>query len=767
MNNANDALFCLSADCDRVNWFKIGAAYKQAGGDFNTFDQWSATAPQRYNASNCLATWQSMKPDKGISEKTLYYMARQAGYKPQKADKRYVYYDYLNQAEGLVFQVMRKEQNGEKSFIQRQPKQGITPDNKNSSHWINNLKGLNALPLYNLSNIKEAKMLFYLEGEKDVNTAQSLDISATCNNAGAGNIARSDLTILSGKEIFILPDNDTTGMKGALKIYQALKAIAKDIKIIKPPIDNDKADFTDWIVSLKGQGLNDGEINLAVKEYCLNTDNHLQPDAIQSNDKAEPFQSESSNPYEPETEAEVCYGKPVIVRESERGKLSAEFNQRAIAGCFFADAKQKLLAYDSELCQFYVYDAKTGLWMLENEDLIREALSQFIAEKLQRELWGKSTANLIKNCLECLKGIANKTGMFDREDDRDFIHVKNGILVISPDGVNLKPFAPEFYSRNRSEITYNPDAESPRFVNELLKSALPDDDIDLIQKYGGQCLIGSNPAQKLLILRGTPGGGKGTLVNVITKIIGKRNIAELRTQHLCDRFELFNFIGKTLLTGADVPGKFLNTTGASKIKSLVGNDSLTAEAKGLNNRATIQGNFNIIISTNTHLHVRLDGDEGAWQRRLLIVDYECAKPEKKISSFDDVLIKAEGEGILNFFVKGAMRLLKELSTDDGDLTLSQAQNKRIDDLLNESNSMRAFASEWLDISEGDNITTEELVTAYFDYCEDKGWQAENTTHFTRNIENIMVDMYRAHKRKDIKRGDTSKRGFCNIKLTRT
>lgn len=758
MNNANEALFSLSADCNREEWFKIGAAFKAAGGDFATFDKWSATAPQRYDANNCRATWESIKPDKGITAKTLFYMAKEAGYKPPKAKKRYVYYDYFNEAGDLIFQVVRIEQPGKpKDFSQRRPKLK-NPDNNNPKHWINNLEGLNALPLYNLPNIKGQKTVFYLEGEKDVNTAQSLEIPATCNNAGAGKIARSDLTVLSGKKIFILPDNDPAGMQGAFKVYQALKSIAKEICIIKPPINKDKADFTDWIESLKAQGLDNGNINLKVKDYCFNTDNHLQPETPQSNDKAEPPRSESSNPYEPETEAEKRYGKPVVIKGGDK----VELDQRAIAGCFLADAKQKLLAYDSALRQFYVYDAETGLWMLRNEDLIREDLSRFVAGKLPRERWSKITANLQKSCLECLRGIANKTGIFDSKGD--FIHVANGVLEITPDGVNLKPFAPGYYSRNRSEIAYDTDAKCPRFINELLKAALPDDDINLIQRYGGQCLIGSNPAQKLLILRGTAGGGKGTLVNVISQIIGRRNIAELRTQHLRERFEIFNFIGKTLLTGADVPGNFLNTAGASTIKSLVGNDSLTAEAKGLNNRANIQGNFNIIISTNTRLHVRLDSDAGAWKRRLMIIDYERPKPEKKISSFDDILVNEEGEGILNFFVKGAVKLLQELSTDNGDLKLSSEQEKRVDDLLNESDSIRAFASERLEISKGDNITTEELLTAYFNFCDAKGWQAENATSFNRNITDAMLEIHRTHKRTDVKRDNKNHRGFYNVKL---
>ena len=53
-------LFALSADCDRSEWINIGGAFKSAGGAFETFDQWSATAPLKYNAADCRTAWNSL-----------------------------------------------------------------------------------------------------------------------------------------------------------------------------------------------------------------------------------------------------------------------------------------------------------------------------------------------------------------------------------------------------------------------------------------------------------------------------------------------------------------------------------------------------------------------------------------------------------------------------------------------------------------------------------------------------------------------------------
>ena len=50
-NIANDALYALSPDCNRDEWFKIATAYKSGGGVFETFDNWSKQSQQKYSAS--------------------------------------------------------------------------------------------------------------------------------------------------------------------------------------------------------------------------------------------------------------------------------------------------------------------------------------------------------------------------------------------------------------------------------------------------------------------------------------------------------------------------------------------------------------------------------------------------------------------------------------------------------------------------------------------------------------------------------------------
>ena len=74
------------------------------------------------------------------------------------------------------------------------------------------------------------------------------------------------------------------------------------------------------------------------------------------------------------------------------------------------------------------------------------------------------------------------------------------------------------------------------------------------------------------------------------------------------RFELFRYLKKTLLVGVDVEADFLSTKGAAVLKGLVGGDWFDAEQKGGTGCFQVQGNFNVVITSNARLKVRLQGD---------------------------------------------------------------------------------------------------------------------------------------------------------------
>ena len=484
---------------------------------------------------------------------------------------------------------------------------------------------------------------------------------------------------------------------------------------------------------------------------------------------AQPPQADAAEP-EPAPEADTAsaavslkdaFGEPVFMREN--GTILA-INERFFAGHFHARGN---ILYEPLERAFYSYDEKTGVWRRESDDAVREAVSAAVLNYgRRRELFldPKISVARMNGIVHALRAIGEHRAAFQKP--RDFVHVENGVVRFPADGkILLTDFSRDDFSRNRSPVAFNKDGECPQFINQLLRPALPDADVDLLQRWTGLAIAGANPAQRFVILDGNAATGKTQIAKVIQAIVGIENCTQLRTALLLERFEIFRFIGKTLLLAPDVPGDFLNRAGASQLKALVGSDPLTAEAKGSNGGFDLAGNFNVLITSNTRLRVRLDGDAGAWRRRLIILRFEQAPPAKRIPNFAEKLVAEEGAGILRWALAGLLRAREELAAT-GDLILTPTQQGRIDALLSESDSIRRFVAECTAHGEG-NVTSHELVEAYFHFCASNEWTPQPVRVVERTLADAILETRGASRAQDIQRGGKSVRGWRNVILTET
>lgn len=308
--------------------------------------------------------------------------------------------------------------------------------------------------------------------------------------------------------------------------------------------------------------------------------------------------------------------------------------------------------FDSGLGEFFQYDPADGLWKKHSVETIKraflETLTTAAIETGVTSLFLKRTDGCVAGLVALLRATVEKKDVFSNRPAA--IHVANGMICFEDDEVTLKSFHPSYLSRNQCPFVFDPNADCPNFKKELLETALEADDILLMQKWAGAVMLGTNAAQRFLLMLGTAGGGKSTVMSVLERTIGLQNVSQLRTRHLDDRFELFSFVGKTLLTGKDVASDFLMQEGAHVLKALVGGDLMEAEKKGFNERVHLRGDFNVGITCNADLNIRLQGDAGAWRRRLLVIKYERPAPKKKNVRFADELLEEEGQGILRWIV---------------------------------------------------------------------------------------------------------------------
>lgn len=453
------------------------------------------------------------------------------------------------------------------------------------------------------------------------------------------------------------------------------------------------------------------------------------------------------------------FGSPFS--RAPKGKIG-EINQRYFAG--LVAGKHQVL-FSPEEQKFYRYDAEKGIWQSDTDSLIKSVIGEEMYHYAVRErisgLAPKLSNGLLNSVLMLLKGQVEKHSAFASRPDYCF-HCQNGMVCFDRDAMDwqLQPFAPEYYSRCQSPIVYDASATAPRFLNDLVTPAMSSDDQDLLQRYFGQCLLGTNLSQTFLLLTGTAGGGKSTLVNIIEGIVGRQNCTGLRLEHMTGRFETGRLVGHSLLTAKDVKSEFLSSAGAYMLKMLTGGDWAVGECKGANAQLELQGVFNVIIVCNSLLRIDLDSDIEAWRRRILWITYNNPPPAEKIPNFDRLLLDSEGSGVLNWGLLGAKRLLE----NEGRMEKSAEQKARIDVLMRSASPVETFVRNFVKPVPGSAVTTEEAVRCFYRLCEHFQWPAMPQRKVEQELKEKMLRWHNVTTRTDIKYGKSKRRGYWGVQI---
>lgn len=386
--------------------------------------------------------------------------------------------------------------------------------------------------------------------------------------------------------------------------------------------------------------------------------------------------------------------------------------------------------------QFYQYSADAGIYVPQSEPAVTASLSGLLHECAKHcetnvdvgelKFRYRKTSNL-KGVVERAKGILAVGQDYFTNEQQDFIPCGNGMLRLSD--MTLLPFGPNYRRRNKLAVPFEPGAACPMFLDNLMKPALDGGDLDLLQRWCGLALIGVNLSQVLLILSGTAGGGKGTFIRVLIGILGQRNVASLRTRHLGNRFEVGRLLGSTLLHGADVPADFLNCEGASVLKSLTGGDPAVVELKGSNERPEVVCRFNAVVTCNSQLSVRLEGDGDAWRRRLRVIEYRKPASREIITDLSERILRDEGPGVLNWMLEG----LKRIRGDGWQLHASENQRRRVEDLLMRSESHVRFVREGLVADASASLKVADCYEGYARFCEARAWVPLTSKQFSEVV----------------------------------
>jgi len=155
-------------------------------------------------------------------------------------------YDYVNERNVLVYQVLRDEH---KNFRQRRP---TNADPGIGEPFTYNLDGVRRV-LYRLPEVEAARKLghriYVVEGEKDADNLANIGLTATTAAQGAASPWLPTYTdqLTGAAEVVIIPDNDPPGRKHALEVRDALAPHVQNVKLLELPGVPDKGDVSDWL----------------------------------------------------------------------------------------------------------------------------------------------------------------------------------------------------------------------------------------------------------------------------------------------------------------------------------------------------------------------------------------------------------------------------------------------------------------------------------------------------------------------------------------
>lgn len=322
-----------------------------------------------------------------------------------------------------------------------------------------------------------------------------------------------------------------------------------------------------------------------------------------------------------------------------------------------------------------------------------------------------ATANIprkITNIVELLKLEALSE---DFAPDADRIHLANGTLSIDGTFVEGKPEI----VRNRLPIAYNPSAQSPDIWLSFLDSLLYPEDTLTLQEFIGYCLIPSNKAQRMMILKGSGGEGKSQIGAVLSALFGC-NMKDGSIGKISEnRFARADLEHVLLCVDDDMRMEALRQT--NYVKSLVtAQGKMDLEKKG---KQSYQGWMyaRLLAFSNGDLQALFDRSDGFYRRQLVLTTRDIA-PNRIDDPHIAEKMSAEVEGIFLWAFEG----LRRLAANSFHFTESERAKENRETVKRSNNNVFDFMDSegYVRLKEGASISSRDLYEVY------KMWAEENS-----------------------------------------
>ncbi|BBD80201.1 DNA primase family protein [Aerosticca soli] len=173
---------------------------------------------------------------------------------------------------------------------------------------------------------------------------------------------------------------------------------------------------------------------------------------------------------------------------------------------------------------------------------------------------------------------------------------------------------------NGADWRYDPNASAPKRWLQFLAELFGDkaDEIAMLQEWIGYVLAGDTWAQKALLIVGPKRAGKGTIGEVLRRLLGKSMVSSPAINAIGDRFGLEDSINKRLLLVSDARLSSKKDTMAvvENLLRIVGNDPVMVDRK---NKLAITDQLGVRVMMLTNTLPQFADSSDAISSRFLIL----------------------------------------------------------------------------------------------------------------------------------------------------
>ena len=171
----------------------------------------------------------------------LAFLAERAGLNGQGETREpEAIYPYHDEQGVLLFEVVRFPS---KQFRQRRP--------DGAGGWIWRLDRTRRV-LFGLPELRGQRVVYIVEGEKDVLALRAIGLTATCNAGGAGkwhDAHAQQLQAAGIESVVVLPDHDDAGHPHAETAARSCDGAGLKVKLVELPDLPPKGDVSDWLAA--------------------------------------------------------------------------------------------------------------------------------------------------------------------------------------------------------------------------------------------------------------------------------------------------------------------------------------------------------------------------------------------------------------------------------------------------------------------------------------------------------------------------------------